>query len=443
MPALPHYVELVARLAEMAANATNQIVNPGSVTVDGNSTATAPTSSSNLTSSPHDISTILQITEPTLISFAAYIMMQGIFLGMSIIFLFQAVELYLPRRSWLTFANVVQLLLWITRNLMIIVFNIAPSFMVDCSWRQIAVGVVSQSIILCVWWLQYIKFESMYQNRPWVCKIVLGFCFICTAATFPYIQTSIKMPDALNHCAIQLNSVSQSIYVSADVFINVLLSSLFGIAIMKHVNNTDKSWDSYAKLSYILRCDVRGSFLDTAAQLVKLFLQCATWLPGSQTLFGTHVCDFIKVLSAHWFVNDVVKNAGEHPSGNGGPSNKKTGVSKQHDAGNKGGGQAAILASCRRKGSFGSKVAQYFKGDENGPATPTGAMGSMDTLRFPVTSMDNLAIKQSGLRPSGKSTDSLRVVSISGNQTAGEATMRTVRSSDNIAMFPKRDRRQL
>ncbi|KAI9353662.1 hypothetical protein BDR26DRAFT_913915 [Obelidium mucronatum] len=299
-------------------------------------------------------------------------MMQGIFLGMSIIFLYQAIELYKPRRSWLTFANIVQLLLWIARTLIIIVFNIAPYFMVDCTWRQYAAGFVSQCVILCVWWLQYIKFQSMYKNRPWVCRAVLAACIVCTAATFPYIATTLALP-SLDHCSVTFNRDFQSAYIAADVFINILLSGLFAAAIIKHVNNTDKTWDSYSKLSYILSCDVRGSFLDTAAQLVKLFLQLAVWLPSSQTQFGSHVCDFIKVLSAHWFVNDVVKNMGETGSGTS-LSTRKGGNQDGSMRGGGQGGQAAILASCRRKGSFGTKVSQYFKGDVD-VGTESGTSG--------------------------------------------------------------------
>ncbi|KAJ3024837.1 UNVERIFIED_CONTAM: hypothetical protein HDU68_007735 [Siphonaria sp. JEL0065] len=355
---------------------------------------------------PHNLTTILEVAEQDLIIFAAYIMMQGIFLGMSCIFLYQAVELYKPRRSWLTFANIIQLLLWIARTLIIIVFNIAPYFMVDCTWRQYAAGFVSQAVIICVWWLQYIKFQSMYKNRPWVCRGVLAACVVCSAATFPYIQTTLK-PPALDHCAVAFNSIAQSAYISADVFINVLLSALFGIAIMKHVNNTDKSWDSYSKLSYILGCDVRGSFLDTAAQLVKLFLQLATWLPSSQTQFGSHVCDFIKVLSAHWFVNDVVKNSGEGAGGT--PSHsKKAGNNSKQDVSTLRGSKSNILASA----PYGSKEK---------------VAGSSDTINFQPFLLKVMA-NEAGGRPLSRSTESLRAEAAA----VGSPGLRVAKSSDNV-----------
>ncbi|ORY36833.1 hypothetical protein BCR33DRAFT_721767 [Rhizoclosmatium globosum] len=413
MPALP-YVEVVARLAEIAANATNQIINPTPSTTF-TTTILAPTSTTSLRSvpspsqaSPHNLSTILNVSETDIIIYGAYVMMQGIFLGMSVIFLYQAIDLHVQKRSWLTFANVSQLTLWIARTLIIIVFEIAPYFQVSCFWRKFAAGVVSQSVIVCVWWLQYIKFESMYKNRPWICRVVLGFCMICTVATFPYIWTEILKPDSMDHCSVRLNGDIQSVYVSADVFINVLLSALFAAAIIKHVNNTDKAWDSYAKLCYILSCDVRGSFLDTAAQLVKLFLQLATWIPSSQSLFGSHVCDFIKVIAAHWFVTDVRKKW---------PSARN--VNSKQDA--SGRGQDNILISCRRKGSFGAL-----------------GLGSTDTLRIPATSLESLKASQTfPLRSAsaGKSSDSLRAGSGS-----AELGMRYARSSDNI-MFPRREGR--
>ncbi|KAJ3018564.1 UNVERIFIED_CONTAM: hypothetical protein HDU68_011089 [Siphonaria sp. JEL0065] len=225
-----------------------------------------------------------------------------------------------------------------------------------------------------------------------------------------------------------------------------MLSTLFGVAIMKHVNNTDKSWDSYSKLSYILSCDVRGSFLDTAAQLVKLFLQIATWLPGSQTIFGSHVCDFIKVLSAHWFVNDVVKGMGDGSSGVGQSTIKKgRGQNSKNEVVSKG-GQANILASCRRKGSFGTKVAQYFKGSQSGgdeKEVPSPVVSSTDTLRFATPSLDSLTVARQqagGLRQSAKSTESLRTPIIASGSSPG---LRGTRSSDNVTMFPKREGQQL
>ncbi|KAJ3070957.1 hypothetical protein HDU98_006029 [Podochytrium sp. JEL0797] len=437
MPALP-FVEVVARLAEMAANATDLLPSP-TLPAESSGTPTitiASTPYASQTASP----TTLYIPEQKLINFAAYIMMQGIFLGMSIIFIYQAIELWLPRRSWLTFANITQLCVWITRVLIIIVFNISPYYQVDCAWRQYGAGAVSQMVIICVWWLQFIKFQSMYKNRPWVTNTVLVLCIVATAATFPYIKTVVSF-DALNHCAVKFDSGFQAVYISTDVFINLLLSTLFMAAVLTHVNNTDKSWDSYTKMSYILSCDVRGAFLDTFAQLIKLFLQLAWWLPTSQTIYGIHLCDFLKVVAAHWFVNDVVKNMGAHSSAKG---SKNTAGNKNPNASVKGaagtsGGQAVILASCRRKGSFGTKVAQYFKGDGGGDVE----VGSTDTLRIPVPmtlSLESLEATKAaggGLRAGGKSSENLRVGAVS--PVPGSPAMRHARSSDQVNMFPKRE----
>ncbi|KAI9353624.1 lysozyme-like domain-containing protein [Obelidium mucronatum] len=374
----------------------------------------AATTKTYVESSPQpsqNLTTVLEIVQQDLIVFAASIMMQGIFLGMSTIFLYQAVELYRPRRSWLTFANIIQLLLWITRTLIIIVFNVAPHFLVDCTWRQYASGFVSQAVILCVWWLQYIKFQSMYQNRPWVCHGVLLACVICSAVTFPYIGTTLTAPK-LDRCAVKFSRDAQSVYIAADVFINALISVLFGAAIMKHVNNTDKSWDSYAKLSYILSCDVRGSFLDTAAQLVKLFLQLAVWLPSSQTQFGSHICDFIKVLSAHWFVNDVVKNSGDTGKTTASLSQKKGG-SKQDLSGLRG-SKSAILVST--PGAYSKKDGEKV-------------VGSAETINFQPFLLKVMA-NEAG-RPLSKSNESLRAES-GGFAAAGSPIIRGAKSSDNI-----------
>ncbi|KAJ3064253.1 hypothetical protein HDU98_012327, partial [Podochytrium sp. JEL0797] len=204
------------------------------------------------------------------------------------------------------------------------------------------------------------------------------------------------------------------------VFINVMLSSLFMAAILKHVNNTDKSWDSYAKMSYILSCDVRGAFLDTFAQLVKLFLQLAWWLPTSQTIYGIHLCDFLKVVAAHWFVNDVVKNMHEA----GGKSSKKGVV-----------GGAGGNSNNQSPKAISMKAAQFLKGDGGsagtGKAIATANFGSTETLRpqsgpQAATSFANFAVKMAA---AGKSTDSLRSGSV--GEVAG---IRAARSSENIAV---------
>ncbi|KAJ3104920.1 hypothetical protein HDU96_008765 [Phlyctochytrium bullatum] len=254
---------------------------------------------------PNDLTqSILTPNEQTVVNFLAYIMLQGFFLGTSSMFLWRAIRLFLEKRNLLTLADCVQLSFWIARNVIILVFGLAPSSYVDCTWRQYASGFASSAVIVTVWWLQFIKFQAMYKDRPVVIYTVLGICVVCVAACFPFLRATISI-DTLNHCAIRFDTNMQIAYISTDVFVNVMLSALFGLAIWKHVSNTDANWSSYNKMTYILTCDVRGAFVDAAAQLVKLSLNLSG-LPSSQTLFGAHVCDWVKVASAHWFVNDVV-----------------------------------------------------------------------------------------------------------------------------------------
>ncbi|KAJ3238868.1 hypothetical protein HDU81_007068 [Chytriomyces hyalinus] len=221
----------------------------------------------------------------------------------------------------------------------------------------------------------------------------------------------------------------------SQVFINVLLSSLFAKAVLQHVLATDRTWDSYSRLRYILTCDVRGSFLDTAAQLVKLGLNVAK-LPGSQTVFGSHACDFIKVASAHWFVNDVAGNAVKESA--------VASVSKQ----------AASRVKSAKTGALASsaKVNEYSKKVD----ASKQMRASADTLRCPAISVDTLnsgndvggshGTLELGYRPRNASS---RPVS-SGRISRGEELMgartaaqgnRMARSSENLPMFPKKEGR--
>ncbi|KAI8608077.1 hypothetical protein BC830DRAFT_1156881 [Chytriomyces sp. MP71] len=423
------------------------------------------------TGSPVNITTILNnIPQQTLITFASYIMLQGLFLGVTTIFFYQSIVLHLSKRSWLTLANVLQLMLWIVRNLIIIVFNIAPYYFLDCSWRQYAAGVFSSGVVVCVWWLQFIKFQSMYQNKPIVVRTVLFFCVVCTAATFPYVGTTVK-PDALEHCSVTFSPGMQAAFISADVFINVLLSALFAFAILQHVRKTDKTWASYTRLRSLLTCDVRASFLDTAAQLVKLALNLT---PGPQTVLGSHVCDFIKVVAAHWFVNDVAGAASAGGGGGGGSKGVSTGQQGQN---------ASMLAAMKRgKGALadGQLVNEMYKKMNRGSGTGVATFASQDTLRAPSISVVAL---DGGMCAAG-SVPELRVVreasetgdgavgtvggghhprTASSRPASAEAgvgvrssgspalgsphrSMRMARSSDSInvgAMFPKREGRNL
>ncbi|KAJ3346032.1 hypothetical protein HDU83_003493 [Entophlyctis luteolus] len=470
MPALP-YVYLVARAAEIILNARDNTtiasiyMDPTNDTEIANGTGTLLfNDSSRVSIAPNmnrpnfnlpgsqqgsmlNMSSPIQIVnQETMYIFAAYIMMQGVFLGMAIIFLYQSMVLHIPRRSWLTFVNVAQLLLYIARTLIIIVFNIVPGFLVDCRWRQTGAGVVSQAIVLCTWWwvpkLQYIKFESMYRTRPNVCRCVLGLCIFCSAASFPYLQTAVGL-DNMDHCNVVFNPLTQALYISADVIVNLTLSVLFAGAIIRHVLETDaESWTPHAQLLYVLRCDVRGAFIDTVAQVVKLVLNlCAG---GNTVVFGSHVCDFVKIACAHWFVGDVVlsigggKNAasgGIGPSGGGGGGSRGTG----HTAG------AAVnvqQVSARRKGSFGTRTSQYFKDtDKSG-----GYTGSLDTLK--AISAEKLNVRQPPpLSPAGSArmltaADSVRGRSIESlratSSPLGEAALRSARSSDHVNMFSRK-----
>ncbi|TPX76504.1 hypothetical protein CcCBS67573_g02229 [Chytriomyces confervae] len=412
-------------LPQVSASTTTML----SATVSSKATLSTPQPTINMTT------LLTDIPQQTVINFAAYMMMQGVFLGVSTIFLYQATQLHLSKRSWLTFSNVLQLLLWITRTLIIIVFNIAPGFLLDCSWRQYAAGVFSSSVIVCVWWLQFIKFQSMYHNKPWVVRVVLVLCVLCTAATLPYIGTKVSL-DALQHCSVVFSASMQAIFISADVFINLLLSSLFAKAVLQHVLATDRTWDSYSRLRYILTCDVRGSFLDTAAQLVKLGLN-VSGLPGSQTVFGSHACDFIKIASAHWFVNDVAGNAAKESA--------MASVSK---------GAVASRVKIVKMGALASsaKVNEYSKKVD----ASKQMRASADTLRCPAISVDTLNLGSDvggsqgtlelGYRPRnassrpGSSGRLSRGEELMGGRNAAQGN-RMARSSENLPMFPKKEGR--
>ncbi|KAJ3094556.1 hypothetical protein HDU97_007941 [Phlyctochytrium planicorne] len=304
---------------------SNTLLTSPDLTSEGNTPFTAVTASK-----VSDFSTImLSPTEQSVINFSAYMMMQGFFLGTSMMFLYRAAKLFLEKRNLLTLADCIQLLFWIIRTLIIITFNIAPSSFVDCSWRQYAAGVASSSVIVTVWWLQYIKFQAMYRDRPAVCYTVMAICIVCVAACFPFMKTVIKI-DSLDHCSVSFDSTMQIVYISTDVFVNLLLSALFGLAIWKHISTTDSNWNSYSKMTYILTCDVRGAFVDTLAQLIKLGLNLSS-LPSSQSVFGAHVCDWVKIAAAHWFVNDVVGSQKETTCSNcsgTNPSMKGSGIGK-------------------------------------------------------------------------------------------------------------------
>ncbi|KAI8843703.1 hypothetical protein BC829DRAFT_491968 [Chytridium lagenaria] len=263
------------------------------------------------TGRPTDFSlVILTPTEQAVINHSAYMMMQGFFLGTSILFIIRAIRLFLEKRNLLTLADVVQLSCWIIRTLIIITFSIAPSSYVDCSWRQYAAGVASSSVIVTCWWLQFIKFQAMYKDKPVIIYTMMTVCVVCVAACFPFMKTVIRV-DSLDHCAVSFDATMQIVYTSTDVCVNLLLSTLFGIAIWRHVSTTDSNWSSYSKMTYILTCDVRGAFVDTIAQLIKLSLNLSG-LPSSQAVFGAHVCDWVKIAAAHWFVSDVVGSQNEH-----------------------------------------------------------------------------------------------------------------------------------
>ncbi|KAJ3331019.1 hypothetical protein HDU76_004284 [Blyttiomyces sp. JEL0837] len=368
-------VDPVSTMVALVTTAVTAAVTD-SITPTATATSTPTSTLTNLAgASAPNTNQVLKPVEQTVINFAAYMMIQGVFLGTTTLFLHRAVNLYIAKRNWLTFADVLQLLLWLTRNIIIITFNIAPGWAVDCSWRQYAAGVASSSVIVCVWWLQYIKFQSMYQDKPWICRIVLGICVIALAATFPYVKTQVKL-DSLDHCSVSFDPSIQAAYISSDVVVNILLSTLFAVAIWKHVSSTDKTWSSYSKLTYILTCDVRASFIDTLAQLIKLGLNLSPSLPGSQTVFGSHVCDWIKVCSAHWFVNDVVKHAAKTDC----PT-----CSQRGNAGGAGAGGGAGTASIQPPGSIASSgsvmVSIRRKGSVSVPVTnASGKSASVMTL---------------------------------------------------------------
>ncbi|KAJ3112623.1 hypothetical protein HK100_002269 [Physocladia obscura] len=278
-----------------------------------------------------------------------------------------------------------------------------------------------------------------------MCKGVLLLCIVCSLATFPYIETKVSL-DSMYHCEVAFNSIAQSVYISADVFINIQLSVLFGIAISKHIAHTkEKAWDASAKLSYILHCDVRGAFLDTIAQLIKLALNISPSIPASQSLFGSHVCDFIKVVSAHWFVSDVANGTTAEPVP---PRSQLKVQSTQQQA-----SSAQLAATALRKGSFGTRTSQYFK---EGSISGDQVLASADTLKFNTASVESLSTVRQNSSPRigggaariaanrdlgegssairGRSIESLRVAS-----PLGEGALRSVRSSSSINMTHRRE----
>ncbi|KAJ3408242.1 hypothetical protein HDV05_005073 [Chytridiales sp. JEL 0842] len=326
---------------------------------------------------------ILTPTEQTIIYFSAYMTLQGFFLGTTVLFLWRGTKLYLSKRNWLTLSNVAQLLLYAIRQLIIITFNVAPGTSVDCSWRQYAAGVVSSAVVVTCWWLQYIKFAAMYKDRPWVRGIVMGVCLACLAAVFPFLRTKIEL-NSLGYCTVSFDANMQVAYIAVDVFVNLLLGLLFSIAIYSHISTTDRTWTSYSKLSYILTCDVRASFIDTIAQCVKLALNLSP-IPGSQTVFGAHICDWVKVAAAHWFVNDVVSQDSRDNLGSTG-THQCSACSKTMTQSHSSGGPN-VLVSIRRKASISAPKVL----DKDGNPVTSNRKGSVGTLASPFRSVpDNL-----------------------------------------------------
>jgi hypothetical protein len=56
----------------------------------------------------------------------------------------------------------------------------------------------------------------MFQDKPWVVRVVFVLCVLGLAATFPYFKTTVKL-DSLDHCSVTFDSSMQVAYISVDV----------------------------------------------------------------------------------------------------------------------------------------------------------------------------------------------------------------------------------
>ncbi|KAI8607758.1 hypothetical protein BC830DRAFT_1157885 [Chytriomyces sp. MP71] len=274
MPSLPHNSWAIDFLSHLVSNGTTAISTGAVPRLDNvigspsiQSIPTTPVLSVN--TKFQNITTPLDnVSQETMAWFASYVMMQGIFFGAAAILLYQALTTALRKRNAITALNALQIGLWIGRTLILIIFSIAPGFLLDCYWLQYGAGAASSGVAICIWWLQFAKFKAIYANKTFTSFLVSILCIAGAVLKFSFIWEQVTV-DSLDHCFTTSNVDVEDLSAYADVFINALFFILFGTSVVQQVSVNDKAWDRKFRLHFVFTCDVRGSLIVALSHVVK------------------------------------------------------------------------------------------------------------------------------------------------------------------------------
>jgi len=238
--------------------------------------------------------------------FAAQCVVRGLILGFCSIFLIDASKIYYKKRSWIAMANIVQLLFFIGFILVQIVFLCLPASVLNCNYRNHLAAILVDAQVVCVWLINWIKLSAMFPKNYWVKYGTAALSVASVAGQFQYLFTKVLPdPDVLGRCRQKGDPISEAIHQGTDLFVRLVLSGLFVYAIYSHVSKIKHSSN---KLFSIITSDIRATFIDTIALLVKFAITLAN-LPSSQTRFVFHVMDFSKAAGTHWFVTEISKKS--------------------------------------------------------------------------------------------------------------------------------------
>ncbi|KAJ3238867.1 homoisocitrate dehydrogenase [Chytriomyces hyalinus] len=294
---------------------------------------------------------IKSISQITIVSFGAYLLMQGIFLGTSALILFRAVHLFLRKRNWITSLNTIQILLWIMRTLSVIVFSISPGYALNCHWHQ----------TLC----------------PSGWYVVLAVCCLCSIAAVGLFVTGLEGEeklDEMGRCLFMPATHFSRAFLATDVFITCTFSLVFTVAIV--CPDFPSVFGAYKLATRFASSETRCVYADKLAQSINLAMQFQT-MTGS-SVFLSDFCAWVKVICAHRFTQDCVLFAEK----------------EEEEAATR--ASSTVRMSCRRK-SMGARLADYFKKDFEGEDVYTGSSG---TLKLKVErSADSIGI--AGIRKGG------------------------------------------
>ncbi|KAJ3258508.1 hypothetical protein HDU77_002233 [Chytriomyces hyalinus] len=385
MPALPVLnegaIDLVERLVsnESYGNGTTVGVGiteqqPTVITASKLMSQAAPVHSESSAALP-----LKSISQITLVSFGAYLLMQGIFLGTSTLVLFRAVHLSLRKRNWITSLNSIQILLWVTRTLSVIVFSISPGYALNCRWHQALVSGCTCAATVCVWWIYFAKFHEMFQKqcpRGWY--VVLAVCCMCSVAAVVLFVSALQGEEKLDdmeRCLFMPATHFNRVFLATDVFITCTFSLVFTVAIV--YPDFPSFFGTYKLASRFASSETRFVYADKLAQSVNLAIQFHT-TTGSNP-FTSDICAWLKVICAHRFTQDCLLFAEK----------------EEEEAATR--ASSTVRMSCRRK-SMGARLADYFKKDFEGDDVYAG--GSSGTLKLRVErSVDTIGM--AGIRKSG------------------------------------------